>query len=285
MRFFFKSRRFKIMASIASVIIVVSIIFVTVGGIASPLSSLAGAVIAPAEKFFNGISDSVGDFFEKLNDADKIMLENAELKEKINELNSDIIDYEKIKDENEFYKNYLNIKDENPDFELLKASLISKNEDDIYGSFLIDKGSLSGVALYDPVITSAGLVGYVGEISPSYSKVITILDPKLSCGAFDRRTKDVGIVSGAAENAKAQKTRIKNISRTSSVAIGDMIVTSGGGVFPENLLIGTLEGLHREDYSSSVYGTVTPAVDFDDISDVMIITYFNGQGNLLTSGD
>ena len=273
------------MVAVVSVILVISIVLTAIGGIASPLSSLVGAITSPVQKVFTSIGDGVSEFFEKLNNAESIMLKNAELKDKINELNSQIIDYEKLKEENEFYKEYLDLKDDNPDFEFEAASLISTNQDDPYSSFLIDRGTLHGVRQYDPVITSAGLVGYIGEAHTSYSKVVTILDPSLSCAAFDRRTKDVGIVEGTLEDAKDKKTRIKNLSRTSSVAIGDMIVTSGGSVFPDGLLVGHLESLHREDYASGVYGVITPAVEFNKIKDVMVITHFNGQGSILKSGD
>lgn len=273
------------MVSVVSVILVISIVLTAIGGFSSPLSNLVGAVSAPIQSFFTDIAGSVTDFFKKLSDAETIMLKNEELKAEINDLNSQLIDYEKLKEENDFYKDYLEIKDENPDFEFEPASLISRNFDDPYGSFLIDKGSLHGVSLYDPVITNEGLVGYIGEVSSSYSKVITVLDPALSCGAYDSRTKDVGIIEGNLDLARQNKARIKNLARNSSVAIGDMIVTSGGGVFPEGLLIGRLETLHREDYASGVYGVITPAVEFENIKDVMVITYFSGQGNLVKSGE
>lgn len=285
MRFFFRSRKFKIMVTVVSIILVLSIVLTAVFGFSSPLSNLVGAITAPIQSFFTNIGDSISDFSAKLNDAETIMLKNEELKEEINRLNSELIDYEKLKEDNAFYKDYLGIKDNNPDFEFEPASLISKNIDDVYGSFLIDKGSLQGVSLYDPVITDEGLVGYIGEVASSYSKVITVLDPSLSCGAYDSRTKDVGILEGSLDTAKANKARIKNLSRTSSVAIGDMIVTAGGGVFPEGLLIGTLETLHREDYASGVYGIISPAVEFENIKNVMVITYFSGQGNVMKSGE
>ncbi len=285
MRFFLKSRKFKIMVAIASVILVLSIVLSFVVGAISPVSGLFGAITAPAQKIWTNVGQSISDFFIKLNDAESIMLKNAELKEQISELNSNLVDYDKIKQENEFYKNYLGLKDDNLDFELEPASLISKNADDPYGSFLIDKGSLHGISQYDPVITSAGVVGYIGEVSSSYSKVTTILDISLNCGAFDSRTQDVGVVSGNLQNAKQNKTRIKNLSRTSSVAVGDMIVTSGGGVFPDGLIIGTLESLHREDYTSGIYGVIAPAANLNDIRDVMVITYFAGQGSVIKSGE
>ena len=285
MRFFFRSRKFKIMVTVVSIILVVSIVLTAIFGFSSPISNLIGSISAPIQAFFTDIGSSVTEFFNKLNNAETIMLKNEELKDEISKLQNELIDYEQIKEDNEFYKDYLDLKDRNPDFEFEKAGLISKNADDVYKSFLIDKGTLQGVSLYDPVITNQGLVGYVGEVASNYSKVITVLDPSLSCGAYDSRTKDVGVLEGNLESAKQNKARIKNLSRTSSVAIGDMIVTSGGGVFPSGLLIGTLETLHREDYAIGVYGIIAPAVDFDSIKNVMVITGFSGQGNVMKSGE
>lgn len=285
MRFFFRSRKFKIMVAVVSVILVVSIVLTAIGGISSPISNLVGAISTPIQSFFTDIGNSISDYYKKLTEAETTMLKNEELKSEINRLNSELIEYEKLKEENEFYKKYLEIKDNNPDFEFEPASLISRNADDPYGSFLIDKGKLHGVSLYDPVITDQGLVGYIGEVASSYSKVITVLDPSLSCGAYDSRTKDVGVIEGNLDTAKQNKTRIKNLSRSSGVAIGDMIVTAGGGVFPEGMLIGRIETLHREDYASGVYGIISPAVEFDNIKNVMVITYFSGQGNLIKSGE
>ena len=78
------------MMAILSVVVAISIVFAVIGGVASPLSSLIGAVAAPAQEFFTGIGNSISDFFKKLQDADKLMLENASLNERINELNSDL---------------------------------------------------------------------------------------------------------------------------------------------------------------------------------------------------
>ena len=56
-------------------------------------------------------------------------------------------------------------------------------------------------------------------------------------------------------------------------------MTSGGGVFPEGIVIGTVDSVHNESYSTALYGIITPIVDFSELRDVMVITYFTGQGN------
>ena len=51
------------MMAILSVVVAISIVFAVIGGVASPLSSMIGAVAAPAQEFFTGIGNSISDFF------------------------------------------------------------------------------------------------------------------------------------------------------------------------------------------------------------------------------
>ncbi len=284
MRYFFKSRRFKIAATILSTLIIISVIARIVGGIISPQSSILGSVIAPFQSAFTSVSNYFDDFVEKINGNEKLATENAELRDKVNELTSSLIDYDKAKQENEFLKQYLEIKDSHTDYQFEEALLIARDTDDPFGSFTLNKGSLHGVSLYDPVIEAGGLVGYISQVGASYSKVTTILSPDISVAAFDRRTGDAGIVMGTLGSAENGNTRIGNLSRSCTVAIGDYIVTSGGGVFPDGMLIGTVSEIGT-DYNSAIYAELVPAVKFDELRDMMIITYFSGQTNLGGDGE
>lgn len=279
MRFFFRSKKFKVMLTITCAILTLALITTVIGSAFSPQNGVLGAVTGAITEFFNGVSNEVNTFFEKIRDNDELMQENLSLKQQVNELTSELMDYEKAKQENEMYEKYYGIKEQNTDYIMEPAMLISRNNDDPYGSFNINKGSLQGIALHDPVITDSGLVGYISEVNPSYSKVTTILDTDISCGGLDRRTRDAGIVSGELSLAEQGKTRINNLLRSSSVTSGDYIITSGGGVFPEGIVIGKIDSIHNENYSTALYGIITPIVDFSELRDVMVITYFTGQGN------
>ncbi|MBQ3088316.1 MAG: rod shape-determining protein MreC [Clostridia bacterium] len=279
MRFFFRSRKFKIMLTITCIVVALALTTSLIGSAFSPQNGVLGTATSSITGFFNNISKEISSFFEKFGSNDELVKENLALQEKINELTSDLMDYEKAKQENEMYEKYYGIKEQHADYIMEPATLISRNADDPYKSFNINKGSLQGIAINDPVITDAGLVGYISEVNPSYSKVTTILDTAISCGGLDRRTRDAGIVSGELKLAEQNKTRINSLLRSSSVASGDYIVTSGGGVFPEGIVIGTVDSIHNETYSTALYGIITPIVDFNELRDVMVITYFTGQGN------
>lgn len=284
MRFFFRSRQFKIILTILILLITVSVIFSIIGSKISPQSNIAGTITAPIRSAATAVSNAFSDFFKMMDDSNELMLKNSELESQINELREKQADYEKKTEENEFYKKYLEIKDENPDFKFAPATLISRDSSDPYKGFVINQGSANGIKAYDPVITDAGLVGYVSEVGLTTSKVTTVLSSDLTLGALDNRTNDSGIISGSLETSKNGQTKFKNLSRSCNIAIGDYVVTSGEGIFPKGLLIGTIKYIGNDQYNTSIFANVEPFVDIDNIRNVMVITEFEGQGNILSEG-
>ena len=278
MRFFFRSKKFRIILSVVAIVAAVSIIVGVIGSVAAPGSSIIGAVVAPFQKGASAVANFFGDFSKKLNDGEKLMQENEKLREENSSLEKDLIDYYSIKEENEFYKNFLEMKKSNPDYKFEAAKLIAKDSSNTYASFTIDKGSLSGIKVNDPVITDEGLVGYISVVAPTYSNVKTILNPSVNVGAMDSRTSDAGIIKGDNELSEKGKTALTTLPRTSSVAIGDYIVTSGGGIFPKGLIIGKISNVDVDKVNQSILAEITPEADLKDIRNVMIITHFEGQG-------
>lgn len=281
MKFFLRSRQFKIFLIILSLILAVSIIAGIIGSSMSPQANIVGAVTTPFVKLGTTIKNAVDDASERWSKGAELTEENKQLKEEIATLREQLVDYHSAIADNNFYKSYLKIKDENPDFNFAPASIISFDPDDIYGGFTLDIGTNQGASLYAPVITHEGLVGYITEIGLTTSKVTTVLSSSINCGAYDVRTNDAGVISGNTTDIKNGNTRLFNIPRNSSVAVGDIIVTSGGGVFPKKLVIGAINKVSSDPVTSSLYASITPAVDFEDLRNVMVITSFDGRGNAL----
>lgn len=285
MRFFFRSRQFKIILSVAAGILALCIISGVIGGAIAPHSSVVGTVTAPFVSLAQEISDGFQNLIKTYKSGNELMLKNGELEAEINELREKLSEYDKALRENEFYKDYLGLKDENPDFKFAPATLISRDNEDPFKGFVINKGSLGGISEHDPVITDAGIVGYVSEVGLTTSKVATILSTEITMGALDNRTNDSGIVSGTMDLAKKGECKLYNLARSCTVAVGDYVVTSGEGIFPDGLLIGTINYIGSDEYSSSIYANITPFVDMSAIKNVMVITEFKGQGGIVPSGE
>ena len=280
MRFFFRSKQFKIILAVFLSLLILGITCFILGGKISPQADLAGTVAAPFRTAITKLSQGIEDIAAAFSDGNKALIENAELESELNELRQQVADYDKLAAENEFYKEYLEIKKDNPDFKFTPATLTSRDSNDPFKGFTLNAVSLDGVKDHDPVITEAGLVGYVTDIGLSTCKVVTILSPDINIGALDRRTSDSGILYGELKTASEGLTGLYNLSRSCNVAVGDYIVTSGEGIFPEGLLIGTIRTIGSEKYNTAIYATVEPFVDMEDIRNVMIITKFKGQGGL-----
>lgn len=280
MRFFFRSRQFKIIAAVFAALIVIAAVTAAVGGRMSPGANIFGTVTAPFRSIASKISGGISSFVEVYTEGEKLNIKNAELETEISELRKKLADYEQAVSENEFYKNYLDIKDANPSFKFMAATLISRDKEDPYKGFIINKGSVNGVSAHDPVITNEGLVGYIGEVGLTTSKVVTVLSAELIAGALDNRTSDSGVLSGSAELAGEGLTKFYNLSRSCNIAVGDYVVTSGEGIFPKGLLIGTVQTIGSDKYNTSIYANVKPFADIDGIRGVMVITEFEGQGGL-----
>ncbi len=283
MRFFFRSRQFKIILSVFLVITIVSLIFGISSSRLAPYTDIAGIITAPFKNFSTTVAGEIKDFTAAYKAGNELMLKNAELSSEINDLRQKNVDYDKIKAENDFYKKYLEIKEENTDFKFVPATLISRDSGDPFGGFTINKGSSSDIAVHDPVITDQGLIGYIGELGTTTAKVITILSSDITLGALDSRTSDSGILKGNIELAEKGMCRFSNLARSCSVAIGDYVITSGEGIFPDGLLIGSISYIGNDKYNSSIYADITPFVDFSSVRKVMVINSFKGQGGIVPS--
>ena len=285
MRFFFRSRQFKIFLSVTAAVIALSLVLSLLGNYISPQATLGEAIVAPFKSLAATVKNSVSDLSNRLIKSDEIVLENEKLKDELNALREQLVDYETAINDNEFYKDFLEIKENNPDFKFCPAFVTGIDPEDEFKGFTLDKGTHDGIELYDPVITDAGLVGYVTELGFSSCKVTTILSPELVCGAYSSRTDDAGVISGGREFALRGNTKLYNLSRTCTVAVGDIIVTSGSGVFPDKLIIGTVTNIQSDSLTSSIYAEIEPAVSIDSLKNVMVLTSFDGQGDALVVGE
>ena len=204
---------------------------------------------------------------------------DTRLKDKLNEQYKQIIDLENIKHENDQLKEILKIKEENEDFEFsAPCNIIARNSNDAYAGFTIDRGSDDGIALYDPVMTSNGLIGMVCEIAPNYSKVATVLSDEINVGVMTFDSKVTGILDNDIKNANDGNCLMSYITKDSGIKEGEIVKSVAGVVFPGNLLIGVVTKVYDDENGLSVHAVIKPAVDVRTVTDCVVITDFKGQG-------
>ena len=247
-------------------------------GLPTPLSNVLGVVTTPVRSGISSLAHWVEGVYNYSFRYDELQAENEALREEIQELREQLIDYETARMENEQFRELLEIKERNSDFLFEPATVVARSPDDRFGSFTIDAGSYEGVTLRCPVITSDGLVGIVSEVGYSYSKVQTILDTAVNIGGVDIHTLDSGIVTGSIPLALEGHCQLGYLPRESGVTPGDTVVTSGtGGLLPKGLVIGEVLSVETDASGLSLTAVVEPAADIQGARQVFVITDFSGK--------
>lgn len=279
MRDFFKGFKFKIIICIFAVVLGVVIYAAVSGGFSTVPETVISTITKPFVIASNAVSQWVEDTIDKFTNADRYKTENEELRNKLNEQYKQIIDLENVKNENDQLKQILKIKEENADFEFSPpCNIISRNTNDAYAGFTIDRGSDDGISLYDPVMTSNGLIGMVCEIAPNYAKVATILSDEINVGVMTFESKVTGILDNDIKNANEGNCLMSYITKDSEIKDGEIVKSVAGVVFPGNLLVGTVSKVYDDENGLSVHAVIKPAVDVRTVTDCVVITSFKGQG-------
>ncbi|NLJ16150.1 MAG: rod shape-determining protein MreC [Clostridiales bacterium] len=280
MKEFFHSIKFKIIILILSLLLGLMIYVAVSAGAASIPEVILGTITKPFVQLSNAVSNKVLDIIDTWENADNYKKENEELKQKLSEIYGDIIDYESITEENKQLNEILEFKKTASDLVFSPpSSIIARNANDPYKGFTINKGSLDGLSLYDPVMTTLGLVGRITEIAPTYAKVSTIYSPKVKVGVISQRSKASGILENTLEYSDKNQILMSNIINDDDIIVGDLIITSGqGGVFPANQIVGEVIEVFND--SSGLYknAVISPVNDPDKLINVFCITDFKGKG-------
>ncbi len=283
---FFQSKIFKLFVAIGVILFALLLRASMVQGTASLATNMVSFFTAPLQKVTSSISQSAGTFFDRYFSADEIYEENQQLKEQIRILTEQQVELEQYRWENESLKNFMGLKEEHPDHEYVMASVVSRDPNSRFHSFAIDKGSLDGVKYLDPVITDDGLVGRITEVGLTFSKVTTVLDPALHVGCYNARTRDMGTITGRIEAAEEGLCSMELVSRSSTAAKDDIVVTAGStGLFPKDLVIGRIVSIATESDGKSMTAMIQPAADMEKVTNVLVITSFRGQGSSMDELD
>ncbi len=279
MREFFTSKKGKLLLAAVALLAGTMLFSARSGGLATLPEKALSLVIYPFQKLTQEVSDSFTEFAGVFFDARENYEENEKLRDEVTRLREQLVHYQSLESENERLREMLEIRQESPQLTLLDASVIARSPSDRFAGCTIDKGSMDGVSLYDPVMTKDGLVGYIGQVSSASSRVVTLLSPECNVGASSSDTGDSGNVTGTLELAQKGLARMELIAKDAELEKGSLLITSGlTGSFPQGVLIGTVEDIQLENTGVSKWASVRPAADIAGTTAVFVVTDFPGKG-------
>lgn len=280
MRNFLRSTSFKILLTVAVVLLAGVIAAAALASGTSPLTSAVGTVFSPLSDAAAYISEKFDNFKGGFISSRSYMDRVEELEEQVADYQSKLVDYEKLQKQVEAYEKFLGVKEKNPDFQFVAGTVIGRDAADVFGSFVLNCGSADGVAVGDPVISGEYLIGIVNETSPTSCTVLSVCDPKFSAAAYEIRTGEAGYTQTTTKLGVQGVLKLSGLERDTAVAEGGIVCTSGvGGVFPRGLIIGTVTTVQKEEGDISYYAEVKPEIEISEVQDAFVITDFEGKGD------
>ncbi|MEG2570265.1 MAG: rod shape-determining protein MreC, partial [Clostridia bacterium] len=161
----FFSKRWLIVALVAVLLcLTMGILGTLSGGRVSPISNFINIIITPVQKAFAFVGDGIGNTVAHFSDYDRLTSENEDLRSKLAEKDKELRAAEKATKENEQLRAALDMKKRGQNFDVESSEIIARGNDNLSTTFTLDKGSLSGIAVDNCVITVDGMVGYVSEV-------------------------------------------------------------------------------------------------------------------------
>lgn len=278
MRQFFNGVKFKITAAICvSLLLGIFIAAVSENG-TSPLSSAAGNVLAPLAEVSRSISEKMKDFRAGFVSSSTYREEISSLNDEIESYKEQLVDHEMLQHKLHAYEAFLDVKEEHPDYSFLPATVILRDASDIYSSFSINKGSDDGLKINMPVIYGKHLVGIIKELTANTAVVFSLFDPTVSVSAYEIRTREDCYTESDTLLSSQGLIKLSGLSRSTPIVSGGIVCTSGiGGIYPRDLIIGTVTQVGNSETDISAYATIKPDVDITSIVDVFVITDFKGK--------
>jgi rod shape-determining protein MreC len=133
----------------------------------------------------------------------------------------------------------------------------------------IDVGGSNGVAVYDPVVNGAGLVGRVTSVEANASQVTLITDQTSYVDAMVLPGGAEGIVAGSVTG----DVTLQYVDKSEAVKVGQLVVTSGrnGSVFERGIPIGQVASVGQQEVELYQNIGMTPWVDFRKLDLVQVV--------------
>lgn len=230
-------------------------------------------LITPIQNGINQIGLWTDSKLENLKEIEALNAENEALKAELEQYKEDLTQFQNRQNELEELQALYNLDEQYPDYNKTAANVFAKDASSWFANFYIDKGSDDGMFEGANVMCGGGLAGIITECHSDYSKVRAIIDDNSNVSARIMPSNALCTVEGSLSQYENGYLIVKNIDKDASVSVGDKVVTSTiSDRYHSGIIIGYVAETVNDTNNLTMTAYITPAVDFNSISNVLIIT-------------
>ena len=244
-----------------------------------PFKVIANVTVIPLQQGINYVGRWMGDMTDNFETMQQLRSENKKLQEQVDSLMTENNYLQEERYELERLQELYKLDSNYAEYEKTAAHVIGSDSGNWFSTFTIDKGSQDGIAVDMNVMAGSGLVGIVVEVGPTWAKVRSIIDDSSNVSGMVLSTSDRCIVSGDLSLMNDGQIRFEQMENNENqVSVGDQIVTSYiSDKYLQGILIGYVSEVTVDSNNLTRSGYITPAVDFKNIQEVLVITTTKAQ--------
>ncbi len=239
-----------------------------------PMHAAAGYVIVPFQEGIASVGGYLYDRSEELGQLKEVLAENQSLREQVDALTMENAQLQQDKYELTSLRELYEIDETTSDYAKIGARVIASDSTNWFYSFVIDKGTEDGIEVDMNVLAGSGLAGRVISVGPNYARVLSIIaDNSNVYGTILASSKNL-MVSGDLQSVMTDGViRFEQLSDADDkVSEGDKVVTSHiSSKYLPGIPIGFISSINTSSNNLTKFGTITPAVDFQHIQEVLVI--------------
>ena len=237
------------------------------------VNKVAGYIIVPFQNGVSRVGSWISTRVDELGELRIVLQENQELKEQIAELTIQNTQLQQDKYELNNLRELYKLDEQYSGYEKVGARIIARDTGNWFRAFTIDKGLDDGLTIDMNVIAGGGLVGRIIDIGPNWAKVNSIINDDSNVSGMVLASSDTMIVKGSLQLMAESKIGFEQLTDSKNqVEIGDKIFTSNiSNKYLPGILIGYISEIAQDSNNITKSGTLTPAVDFEHLEEVLVI--------------
>lgn len=218
-------------------------------------------------------TDTVADALSGPRDLDEARTEIEELQAIIEAQEREIEELREIQGELQIYQDLFNVARQTPELRRQTANVIGYDTSPAVRSIIIDKGSDDGLRVGMPVESSRGLIGRIFRTTQNSAQVVLITDNASAIPVRLGTSRATGSLKGRGATGDLI---VDWIDLKFQLELGEVVLTSGlGGDFPQDIVIGRVVQIDRNEAELFQQAIVQPGTDFDTMEIVFVIIDFN----------
>lgn len=260
-------------------ILLMGISFMT-GFSGGPVNTVAGYLFVPIQKGISNVGGWLRDRTDNFESLKAVQEQNELLQAQIDALIEENSQLQQERYELAELRELYNLDETYSDYEKIAARIIGKDAGNWFSTFVIDRGAKDGIAEGMNVIAGSGLVGIVSKVGDNWAQVRSIIDDLSNVSATVLSTSDPCFVKGDLQLMNEGVIRITQLkTEEDEVHTGDKVLTSHiSDKYQPGILIGYVDKVSLDPNNLTYSGTLTPAVDFEYLHTVLVITELKQTG-------